>query len=114
MSHQHARELRVPRLSAQSTSFTPRSSAPSRSTTTHCIWTIASNRYSPDRANIDAIHDQSVFTFNEGKVVIEAQYANLARFPEHRVVDIHVDLAADRVRRIVDRLAKDSSHAPAR
>jgi phenylpropionate dioxygenase-like ring-hydroxylating dioxygenase large terminal subunit len=82
---------------------------PETDTTTHYIWTIASNQHSPDLANIDAIYEQSVFTFNEDKVVIEAQYDNLARFPEHRAVDIHVDLAANRVRRIVDRLAAESA-----
>lgn len=81
---------------------------PETETTTHYIWTIASNPHSPDRSTIDAIYEQSVFTFNEDKVVIEAQYANLTRFPAHRGVDIHVDLAANRVRRIVDGLMTSS------
>lgn len=48
--------------------------------------------------------EQTVLTFDEDKEVIEAQYQNMRRFGEKPMIDIHVDVGANRARRIIDQL----------
>jgi vanillate O-demethylase monooxygenase subunit len=81
---------------------------PETETTAHYFWTIASNRH-PDKPDmIDLVYKQTAMTFEEDKVVIEAQYNNMKRFPNAPQIDIHVDIGPNRARRIIDRLNKPS------
>ncbi len=41
----------------------------------------------------EKIHHATAFTFDEDRAVIEAQHANMARFPGAPMVGIHVDAA---------------------
>jgi hypothetical protein len=45
-----------------------------------------------------------VLTFDEDKEVIEAQFKNMCRFGEKPMIDIHVDVGANRARRIIAEL----------
>jgi phenylpropionate dioxygenase-like ring-hydroxylating dioxygenase large terminal subunit len=77
---------------------------PETDTTAHYFWTIAANHH-PEKSDItDLVYEQTAMTFEEDKVVIEAQYNNMLRFPSAPQIDIHVDVGPNRARRIVDRL----------
>jgi vanillate O-demethylase monooxygenase subunit len=52
----------------------------------------------------DKIHRDTALTFDEDRVVIEAQYTNWARLPNVAPMGIHVDGPLNRARRIVSRL----------
>ena len=79
---------------------------PETQTTSHYLWTVASTR-PPDRpSNLDAVYKQTAATFDEDKLVIEAQYANMVRFADRPMLDIHVDTAPLRARRIIARLIR--------
>jgi hypothetical protein len=74
---------------------------PETDTTTHYFWTVATNPH-PERADaVKVLVEQTASTFNEDKVVIEAQWRNQHRFPGHAQVDIHIDAGPNRARRIV-------------
>ncbi|GGO76431.1 (2Fe-2S)-binding protein [Marinobacterium nitratireducens] len=68
------------------------------------FWTQASNPVSNPEETMKLVIEQTAMTFDEDKVVIEAQYANMKRFPDKPMIDIHVDVGPNRARRIVDRL----------
>jgi phenylpropionate dioxygenase-like ring-hydroxylating dioxygenase large terminal subunit len=69
------------------------------------FWTISSNR-NPARPNMaEKIHRDTALTFDEDRVVIEAQYANWLRFPNAAPMGIHLDAPLNRARRIVARLS---------
>ncbi|XYJ08226.1 Rieske 2Fe-2S domain-containing protein [Telluria sp. B2] len=75
----------------------------------HYLWTMASNSH-PDKPDVsDLVYEQTALTFYEDKVVIEAQYQNILRFPGAPQVDIHVDAGPNRARRIVERLLKQQA-----
>lgn len=78
---------------------------PETETTSHYLWSMASNRH-PDMAdNFETVVEQTKFTFDEDRVVIEAQYRNMQQFGAGAAwVDIHVDAGANRARRIIARL----------
>ena len=68
------------------------------------FWTISSSR-NPERPDMrEKIHRDTAFTFEEDRVVIEAQYANMKRFPDASLMGIHVDAPLNRARRIITRL----------
>lgn len=49
-------------------------------------------------------------TFDEDRVVIEAQYRNMLEFGERSTwTDIHVDVGANRARRVVARLLQQQA-----
>jgi len=74
--------------------------------TSHYFWTIATNPH-PDKQDVTRlVVDQSAATFDEDKVVIEAQWNNQRRFPVRSQLDIHVDVGPNRARRVIDRLAR--------
>lgn len=77
---------------------------PETATSTHYLWTIACNR--PEgRASIrDLVYEQTAATFEEDVAIIESQWANLQRFGDRPMIDIHVDAAPNRARRIIARL----------
>jgi vanillate O-demethylase monooxygenase subunit len=78
---------------------------PETDTTTHYFWTIATNFPPSGHSNMTQVFEQTALTFEEDKVVIEAQFENLKRFDEAPQVDIHVDAGANRARRIIASLA---------
>jgi vanillate O-demethylase monooxygenase subunit len=82
---------------------------PETETTTFYFWTISSNK-NPGRPNmVETIHKATAFTFDEDRAIIEAQHANISRFPGTAMVGTHVDAAPNRARRILTRLSTESS-----
>ena len=77
---------------------------PETESSCHYFWTMATNPAS----NVEEIKlkvlDQTERTFDEDKVVIEDQYRNMLRFGPKTMIDIHVDVGANRARRVIDRL----------
>ena len=77
---------------------------PETETTTHYFWTISSTRNAA-RPNVrEKIHHDTALTFDEDRVIIEAQHENMVRFPNAPMTGIHVDTAPNRARRIIARL----------
>lgn len=68
------------------------------------FWTQASNPISNPEETMKLVIEQTAMTFDEDKVVIEAQYDNMKRFAEKPMIDIHVDVGPNRARRIIERL----------
>ena len=68
------------------------------------LWTMASNPTQNVEDTMKKVFDQTAFTFDEDKVVIEAQYENMKRFNDKKMIDIHVDVGANRARRIIESL----------
>jgi phenylpropionate dioxygenase-like ring-hydroxylating dioxygenase large terminal subunit len=82
---------------------------PETATTSHYFWTIATNPH-PDRQDVtQLVVAQTAQTFEEDKVVIEAQWRNQRRFPERRQIDIHVDAGPNRARRVVAALSRGAA-----
>lgn len=77
---------------------------PETESTAHYIWTIATNPESNPEEVLNKVVAQTALTFDEDKVVIESQYANILSFGETPFISIHVDAAPNRARRIIDRL----------
>ena len=80
---------------------------PETDNTCHYFWSMSSTKHPDMPDNIEAVIEQTAFTFDEDRVVIEAQYQNMIAFggrPEW--VDIHVDAGGNRARRIVEKLMK--------
>lgn len=78
---------------------------PETDSTSFYFWTISSNR-NPARPDMkEKIHAATAFTFDEDRLVIEAQFENVKRFPGNRMVWIQVDAAPNRARQIVERLS---------
>ncbi|WP_084645275.1 aromatic ring-hydroxylating dioxygenase subunit alpha [Oceanobacter kriegii] len=77
---------------------------PETSTSAHYFWTMATN----PTQNVEEIKakvvEQTELTFDEDKVVIEAQYANMKRFAGTPMIDIHVDVGPNRARRIIEQM----------
>ena len=82
---------------------------PETETTSFYFWTISSNRNPARPDMVETIHKASAFTFDEDRAIIEAQYANIARFGEAPMVGIQVDAAPNRAREIVKRLQSSRS-----
>lgn len=79
---------------------------PETGTTCHYFWTMATNPMSDPEGTKRKVIEQTALTFDEDKLIIEAQYANMCRFGAKPMIDIHVDVGPNRARRIVDRLMK--------
>lgn len=82
---------------------------PETENTSHYFWTMASNPAINQDEVMQKVIEQTAFTFEEDKVVIEAQYQNMQKFPGKPMIDIHVDVGANRARRIVEQLSEGSS-----
>ncbi|MDM0065191.1 aromatic ring-hydroxylating dioxygenase subunit alpha [Variovorax sp. J31P207] len=81
---------------------------PETEDTCHYFWSMASNKHPDMPENIDTVVEQTAYTFDEDRVVIEDQYRNIADFGDRNSwMDIHVDAGANRARRIVERLLAD-------
>ncbi|MDO9279313.1 MAG: aromatic ring-hydroxylating dioxygenase subunit alpha [Polaromonas sp.] len=82
---------------------------PETATTTHYFWTIATNPH-PDRADVtQLVVDQTAATFEEDKVIIEAQYQNQLRQGPGANIDIHVDAGPNRARRLIAKLSQPTA-----
>lgn len=77
---------------------------PETQATTHYFWTVGTNPH-PERSHAkQAVVEQSAATFMEDKAVIEAQWRNQRRFAGRRQIDIHVDQAPNRARRLIQQM----------
>lgn len=84
---------------------------PETESTAHYMWTMAANSH-PERPDVsELVYQQTALTFEEDKVIIEAQYRNMLRFPGAPQIDIHVDVGPNRARRIVERLTRGAGAA---
>lgn len=61
----------------------------------------------PDVA--DLVDEQTASTLYGDKVVIQAQWKNMRRYPGAPQVDIHVDVGRNRARRVIERLVKQGA-----
>lgn len=77
----------------------------------HYFWTIATNPHPDMQDTTRLVIDQTAATFEEDKVVIEAQFRNQQRFGARPVIDIHVDAGPNRARRVIHRLREASAQA---
>lgn len=84
---------------------------PETETSAHYFWTIATNPHPGMEDPTQLVIDQTAATFEEDKVVIEAQFRNQQRFGARPVVDIHVDVGPNRARRVIERLRAASARA---
>jgi vanillate O-demethylase monooxygenase subunit len=81
---------------------------PETDETCHYFWSMSSTRHPEGPDNLAAVVEQTRFTFDEDRVVIEAQHRNMRAFGEAaRWVDIHTDAGGVRARRIVQRLQEE-------
>lgn len=79
---------------------------PETSETCHYFWTMATNPET-NIAEIKAkVVEQTRLTFDEDKVIIEAQYKNMQRFNDNNMIDIHVDTGANQARRVIKKLCE--------
>jgi phenylpropionate dioxygenase-like ring-hydroxylating dioxygenase large terminal subunit len=88
---------------------------PETETSSHYFWSMASNRHPDMPETIDTVVEQTRYTFDEDRVVIEQQYANMRRFGAAASwLDIHVDGGALRARRIIARLLAEQAEQAVR
>lgn len=81
---------------------------PETENTTHYFWTIATNPHPDMQDPTQVVIEQTAATFEEDKVIIEAQYNNQQRFGARSVIDIHVDVGPNRARRVIKRLCEET------
>ena len=80
---------------------------PETETSAHYFWTVATNPH-PDRQDVtQLVVDQTRATFEEDKVVIEAQWRNQQRFPGRAQVYLSIDAGPARARRMISALTAD-------
>ncbi|MDR2298031.1 MAG: Rieske 2Fe-2S domain-containing protein [Comamonas sp.] len=84
---------------------------PETETSAHYFWTIATNPHPDMQDTTQLVIDQTAATFEEDKVVIEAQFRNQQRFGKRQMIDIHVDVGPNRARRVIERLRAASAQA---
>lgn len=77
---------------------------PETDTSCHYFWSMATNPTQDHEAVKAKVIEQTALTFMEDKVVIESQYRNICQFDSPPMIDIHVDVGANRARRVIDRL----------
>ncbi|ALU91098.1 vanillate O-demethylase oxygenase subunit oxidoreductase [Herbaspirillum rubrisubalbicans M1] len=70
----------------------------------HYFWTMACSSHPDMPDNLEDVYQQTAATFEEDRIIIEAQYRNMQQFSGRDMVDIHVDAGANRARRIIDQL----------
>ncbi|MDP5029213.1 aromatic ring-hydroxylating dioxygenase subunit alpha [Paraglaciecola sp.] len=79
---------------------------PETSESCHYFWTMATNPSTNIEETKAKVVDQTRFTFDEDKIVIEAQFKNMQKFDDQSMIDIHVDTGANQARRIIKRLCE--------
>jgi vanillate O-demethylase monooxygenase subunit len=77
---------------------------PETEQTSHYFWTIATNPETNVEEIKEKVVEQTRLTFDEDKVVIEAQFKNMRRFADQTMIDIHVDTGANQARKIIKEL----------
>jgi phenylpropionate dioxygenase-like ring-hydroxylating dioxygenase large terminal subunit len=77
---------------------------PETAHTAHYFWTVATNPHPGRQAVTQLVVDQTAATFDEDKLIIEAQWRNQQRFPGRAQVYVAVDQAPARARRIISGL----------
>ncbi len=78
---------------------------PETEESTHYFWSMAANHHPAMPETIDTVVRETKYTFDEDRIVIEAQHANMRQFGSASSwLDIHVDVGATRARRIMSRL----------
>ena len=83
---------------------------PETDTTAHYFWSMASNRHPDMPETINTVITQTQYTFDEDRVVIEAQYKNMQRFGAQATwTGIHLDAAPSRARRIIAKLLEEQT-----
>jgi len=86
---------------------------PETETTSHYFWTMASCAHPAMPDTLETVYQQTAATFEEDRIIIEAQYRNMCQFPHGSTIDIHVDAGANRARRIIAALSTPSQTASA-
>ncbi|HKO76350.1 MAG TPA: aromatic ring-hydroxylating dioxygenase subunit alpha [Flavobacterium sp.] len=81
---------------------------PETSETCHYFWTMATNPKNNIEEIKEKVIDQTKRTFDEDKIVVEAQYVNMKKFGTQPMIDFHVDIGPNRARRIIKKLSKNS------
>jgi phenylpropionate dioxygenase-like ring-hydroxylating dioxygenase large terminal subunit len=79
---------------------------PETDDTSHYFWTIATNPVTDIEEVKQKVVEQTRLTFDEDKVVIEAQFKTMKRFKGQPMIDIHVDAGANHARRIISTLCE--------
>jgi vanillate O-demethylase monooxygenase subunit len=77
---------------------------PETDTTTHYFWTAAHNFKVDDPRVTDAFHGEIAATFEEDRLVVEAQQARFTQFPNRKTVSIRADAGGVAARRVIQRL----------
>ena len=71
---------------------------------------MASNKHPDMEETINTVIQQTQYTFDEDRVVIEAQYKNMLQFGSAATwTDIHVDVGANRARRVIAKLMEQQA-----
>ena len=84
---------------------------PETESTSFYFWTVSSNR-NPERPHMaEKINRDTALTFDEDRVVIEAQYANWLKFPGGTPLWISADGPLSKARRIIARLTATAAPA---
>ena len=74
------------------------------------FWSMASNKHPDMEETINTVIQQTQYTFDEDRVVIEAQYKNMLQFGSAATwTDIHVDVGANRARRVIAKLMEQQA-----
>ncbi len=80
--------------------------------TTHYFWSAAHNFKVDQPAVTEAFYNEIQNTFEEDKMVMEAQYQRMRQLPNARTIDIRSDLGGTQARRVIAlRLAAESAPA---
>jgi len=74
---------------------------PETATTTHYFWSAAHNFKVDDASVTQAFYNEIAATFEEDKVVIEAQQERFSRFPERPTVALALDAGGVHARRVI-------------
>lgn len=79
---------------------------PETETTCHYFWSMATNPSDPEKADeiTAVVIQQTKDTFDEDRIIINDQYQNMLKIPNQTMIDIHVDVASNRARRIIKEL----------
>src|SRR5262249_15148797 len=84
---------------------------PESETTSFYFWTISSNRDPSRPSMVEKIHTATALTFDEDRLIIEAQHANMRLPPTPPQPGSGAAAAPTRARRIIQRLAVASEPA---
>ncbi|MDC5244774.1 aromatic ring-hydroxylating dioxygenase subunit alpha [Acinetobacter baumannii] len=84
---------------------------PETENTCHYFWTMATNPFDDSKKEEikEKVIQQTILTFDEDREVIHQQYLNMQKFPNRSDIDIHVDVAANRARKIIEKLLNQSN-----